>query len=208
MSPSLQPASPPSTAEAARAREDERRLRDELVRIRAAALAWRNGLAGLLTALLGFSLIKGRSDVTSLEPWAATVVGLLLGMAAVAGAFAATKLLRSAHGRPVVRERSSDESLKLSDHQETIASAEALVQGTIFTFVVAALLIIAVALTWFGPSRSKPVVLVVNLDNSGFVCSEKVMALGGALVAEKGVPGKVELANVGSIRGAAECPKR
>ena len=44
----------------------QRMLRDELTVVRAAATAWRNGLAGLLAAMLGFSLVKGRSDIGTL----------------------------------------------------------------------------------------------------------------------------------------------
>ena len=58
---------------------------DELPRIRATALAWRNGLAALLAGLIGFGLIKGRSDIGQLQPPWQLVVGGLLVLSLLAG---------------------------------------------------------------------------------------------------------------------------
>ncbi|MEV6633608.1 hypothetical protein AB0M54_22945 [Actinoplanes sp. NPDC051470] len=55
-----------------RVQHRDRLLRTELPRGREAATAWRNGLGALLTALIGFSLIKGRADVGQLAAVGAT----------------------------------------------------------------------------------------------------------------------------------------
>lgn len=56
---------PAQPADRARAKALQDLQADELDRIRAGAVAWRNGLGALLASLLGFSLVKGREDVTS-----------------------------------------------------------------------------------------------------------------------------------------------
>ena len=70
----IQPGPDATTTDFDAAIERDRLTTTELPRVRAAATAWRNGLAGLLTALIGFGLIKGRSDVTELNTTCATVV--------------------------------------------------------------------------------------------------------------------------------------
>src|ERR687897_994973 len=72
--------------------------KDYLVKVRAKALAWRNGLGALLVGLIGFGLIKGRTDVGELAASYATIVGLALLASLIAGALAAVWLLRAAHG--------------------------------------------------------------------------------------------------------------
>jgi hypothetical protein len=63
--------------------------------VRAAALAWRNGLAALLAGIIGFSLVRGRSDIGGLaDPYGVVVGALLLG-ALVIGIVAALYLLRA-----------------------------------------------------------------------------------------------------------------
>lgn len=54
----------PHDRRAARARLEL--LANELPRVRAAATGWRNGIAALLAGLIGFGLIKGRTDVGEL----------------------------------------------------------------------------------------------------------------------------------------------
>jgi hypothetical protein len=63
MSFQLRPGPSATPADLRAAQERERLLRSELPRVRAAAAAWRNGLAGLLAALAGFGFIKGQSDL-------------------------------------------------------------------------------------------------------------------------------------------------
>lgn len=78
----------------------QRALAQELGRVREVAVAWRNGLGAILAGLVGFGLIKGRSDVGQAAPQWAVTAGLLLLAALAAGGFGALSLLRAAHGRP------------------------------------------------------------------------------------------------------------
>lgn len=72
----LTPGRPATAADLRAAQERDELLRTELPRVRQAATAWRNGLGALLAGLVGFGLIKGRSDVRELATgWAAAVSG-------------------------------------------------------------------------------------------------------------------------------------
>lgn len=143
---------------------------DELVRIRATALAWRNGLAALLVGLVGFGLVKGRSEIGDLAaPWPYWVGGLL-GLALVAGGTAAALLLRAAHGRPGMWR--TDDLVAAARHStggvegvEARAAADALSRGVVLSYGCALLLIAAVAVTWYGPADKGPR-LVVTTDTT------------------------------------------
>ncbi|MFD8743443.1 hypothetical protein ACFV01_10335, partial [Streptomyces sp. NPDC059616] len=82
------------------ARHHRALLRRELPRVRESALAWRNGLAALLAGLVGFGLLRGRSDIGSLAAPYAVTVGLVLLLALLCGGAGGLSLLRAAHGRP------------------------------------------------------------------------------------------------------------
>lgn len=134
------------------ARLRESLVRDELPRVRAAALAWRNGLAGLLTGLLGFSLLKGRSDVSQLaSPWAIAVGGLLA-LALACGALGAHRLMRAGHGLPTVTPTSHLRPRLTADHEEALRAASDLRWGIRTTLCCAGLLVLAVGTTWYGPA--------------------------------------------------------
>ncbi|MFF8534536.1 hypothetical protein ACN6K9_003538 [Streptomyces sp. SAS_267] len=137
-------------------------LRTELPRVRAAALAWRNGLAALLAGLVGFGLVKGRSDVSGLdEHWAAAVGGLLL-TALLLGASAAVWLMSAAHGLPRVVAVDRLPSRTAADHDEAVRSAKRRRRGIAATFGCAAALVAAVGATWYGPAAAPPGVRVTT----------------------------------------------
>lgn len=158
---------PPATPDHLRAaQERERILRNELPRVRTAAAAWRNGLAGLLAALAGFGIIKGQSNITQLTtPWAVAVGALLLA-AAIAGAAGALLLIRAANGRPSVTRARAIASRAGADHQEALGAAAALRRGIALTLACATLLAAAVGATWYGPPRNQPALLVTTPDGT------------------------------------------
>lgn len=165
-----------------RAEERAELLRTELARIRSAALAWRNGLAALLTGLIGFGLVKGRSDVSTLDHRWAVAVGLILLAALVGGAVGAALLLRAAHGRFGVVPLSKVPPLDVGNHLEAVASAHALKRGIVATLTCAALLVVAVAATWYGPAKEDP---RLRLDFTGGTACGKVLRIAnGAVVIE------------------------
>jgi hypothetical protein len=131
-------------------------LRSELGRVRGAALAWRNGLAGLLAAVLGFSLIKGRSDISELTSAASVAVGVLLVSALVIGTVGALALLHATHGRPAVTVLDGSGDVLLADHWEALAAAASLRRGIVLSLICGALLVGAVGVTWYGPVDHAP----------------------------------------------------
>jgi hypothetical protein len=162
MTREIRPGRTPTVAELRRAQDHHRLVLGELTRVRAAALAWRNGVAALLAGLLGFGLIKGRSEVDGLPPEWSAIVGLLLLASLIAGAGAALALLRASHGRPGLVATADLSSSIASDHIEAVASARALRSGILLGFLCMALLIAAVGTTWYGPERDAPRLQITN----------------------------------------------
>ncbi|WP_284744156.1 hypothetical protein [Amycolatopsis sp. RTGN1] len=202
----LAPGPAPATADDLRAaQERERLLRTELTRVREAAVAWRNGLGALLVALVGFGLIKGRSDIGQLAPAWARWVGLLLLFAILAGATGALLLIRAAHGRPAVTAIRQLPSSRAADHIEALASAVALRWGIIATLGCALLLVSAVAATWYGPERDKLAVRVTT--PAGVTCGSVVRLDHGTLVLKTDAGEVTTDLNIAStITAVAKCP--
>lgn len=203
------PLAEPRDRRAARATREL--LAGELARVRAGALAWRNGIGALLAGLIGFGLIKGRSDVTQLEPVAAVVVGGLLLAALIVGSVAAVLLMRAAHGRPwaVSVRQVVDTTAEDPDETGRLAEAEAstrsLTKGVVLSFVCTALLCAAVGLTWYGPARLKPRI-EVRQTNGAVLCGEVISLAGGVLVI-KTTQGQVtvDLAQANGLNPVAAC---
>lgn len=154
-------------------------LADELARVRAGALAWRNGLGALLAGLIGFGLIRGRSDITQLATLYAAIVGWLLLASLFAGAASAVLIMRAAHGRPyalalrkVVRNSVANPA-EAARQAEAGASERALRWGVILCFCCVALLTGAVGMTWYGPGNSEAPI-EVQLSNGTRQCGEIV----------------------------------
>lgn len=174
-------AGPPATPADQRAAEQlDDALSNELSRVRAAALAWRNGAAALLAGLIGFGLIKGRSDISELGQPFGVIVGALLAAALLAGAAAALLLLRAANGRPAMTPVGGTRDAQIgADHAETLTSAKALQAGLWLGLVCTVLLASAVGLTWYGPDKDEPRLGVTT--PGGFRCGEIVRLRSGTL---------------------------
>lgn len=187
------------------ARERARLLAAELPRMREAATAWRNGLGGLLVALVGFSLIKGRSDVSQLSRSWAAWVGLLLLAALIAGASGALLLIRAANGRPSVVPVRELLSRSAADHIEAVNAAAALRRGIALTLSCAALLVAAVGATWYGPGRDEPGLQITT--PSGTVCGS-VVALSDGILTLRTAAGQVtaHLGEASTMQAVARCP--
>lgn len=200
---------PPATHDALlAAQERDRLLRTELSRVRAAATAWRNALAGLLTALIGFSLIKGRSDIGQLtKPWAVAVGSLLL-VALICGAIGALSLVRAANGKPSVAPMDKLLSRRVADHIEALGAARALRRGIVLTMVCAALLVGAVAATWYGPGAKRPV-LQVTTATVGTICGTVNRVDRGTLLLKTDAGEVVvSLAEALSLQPLTACPEK
>lgn len=175
----LSPGGKASPSDRRAAETIQRLLLDELPRVRAAATAWRNGLAALLAGLLGFSLVKGRSDIGELAaPWH-VIVGVLLLGALVAGTYGALRLLWAANGLPSIVDRGKVGSERSANHVEAVEAAGALRQGRAASLSCGALLVAAVAITWYGPAKGAPQLRVTTPTST--VCGSVVRLDAGAL---------------------------
>jgi hypothetical protein len=186
-------------------------VRQELPRVREAAAAWRTGLAALLVGMVGFGLIKGRSDIRELAPPYDVVVGCLLLLTLATGTLGAVLLLRAAHGRPaatVVQQTPpgvlvwGEEAL---DHQETLRAAKALTRGVVLTVLCAAALTATVAVTWYGPDKSEPRLEVVTPDG-GFCGRPRGVTDGRLLLRTPAGEVRVRLDEALTVRAVGSCP--
>ncbi|MEV0175620.1 hypothetical protein AB0I00_31470 [Streptomyces sp. NPDC050803] len=187
-------------------RERERRslLADELVRVRESATAWRNGLAGLITALVGFSLIRGRSDIGQLTPAWARAVGVLLLLALAVGTAAAFAVLRAAHGRPNIVVMRAAEPAAVAAHGEALRSARSLRAGIALSLVCLVLLTGAVGVTWYGPEKDAALLRV--RQPGGTVCGKVVRTGAGSMTLEhNGVRTTVRLRDAVSVEPVKAC---
>jgi hypothetical protein len=183
----------------------QRLHRDALARVRAAALAWRNGMAGLLAGLLGFSLIKGRSDISQLaSPWG-VAAGVLLLAALASGGFGAMRLLWAAHGRPEMLDRRMLGSGLAADAAEAAQGVSALRLGIRMSLACACLLVAAVALTWYGPPKQQPQVQVVTTSGET-VCGFVTRTAHGAMTLETGTGTRnISLSLITGIQAVSVC---
>jgi len=151
----LLPAPLASPADLVKAQQRDMMVRSELARVRSSAASWRTGLAGLLGSLAGFSLIKGRADFTTLaHPWP-VIVGILLAISVVVGAFGAYLLMRATGGHPSIVSVRLLKPRQVADHMEALAAARALRRGIAATFTCAMFLIFAVATSWYAPGATR-----------------------------------------------------
>ncbi|WP_405425180.1 hypothetical protein [Streptomyces erythrochromogenes] len=206
--PELRPG-PPATPDDLHRAEYREDLLDgaELERIRSAALAWRNGLAGLIAGLVGFGLVKGRSDVTQLAVGAGRAAGVLLALAAVVGAVAAWRILRAAHGMPRVVPAFQLPDRVAHAHQTATSAARDLRRGSALVVAHGTLLLAAVGVTWYGPERAAPRLEVVTPDRT--VCGTVPRAADGALtVRTRSAELRIPLDQVLGIKAVDACPPR
>ncbi|MFJ9862995.1 hypothetical protein [Streptomyces sp. NPDC101165] len=206
----VRPGPPATPADRQAGRLTRELLAGELARAREAALAWRNGLAALFVGLLSFGLIKGRTDVGKLaSPYDALVGGALL-LCLVFGTLGALLLLRAAHGAPTgVRlpagVPAAATALHLGDHMETRRTVRALTYGVVLTIACGAMLVTGVALTWYGPEKDGPRILVRT--PSGEVCGEPVRTSAGSLLVKTDTGEiTVRLARAEAVTAVDTCP--
>ncbi|MFI2644447.1 hypothetical protein [Streptomyces sp. NPDC018610] len=187
------------------ARQRHSALRTELPRVRAAALAWRNGVAGLLAALVGFGVIRGRSEIDKVAaPWDVVAGGLLLGALTV-GAAGALWALRACHGPIGLTPVDSTTSAVTQDHVIAEAALLDLRRGIAGTLLCGALLVGAIAVTWYAPARSDPR-LRLQLPGA-VVCGTTAGTDHGTLTLKTDTgPVRVDLAQALTIQAVATCP--
>jgi hypothetical protein len=194
----------------------QRAVAGELGRARALADSWRKGVAGLLLGVVGFSLIRGRSDISTLSPGFAMAAGISLAVAVVAGTVAAFLILRAAHGVPdavpVLGARRTDrtprskEAEPRTEHDEAMMTVSALRGGLVWAAATMVGLLTAVGLTWYGPSKSSPAVVVTQ--RSGAVWCGQVEQVAQREMTLKTQSGRisVDLHETAMLNAVEECP--
>ncbi|MFF9264085.1 MULTISPECIES: hypothetical protein [Streptomyces] len=211
MNLTVHPGPPADPADRINARHMQQLVKNELPRVREAALAWRNGVGVLLAGLVGFGLIKGRTDVSQLaSPYDAVVGGVLL-LSLLAGTGAALLLLRAAHGRPASvalrktsRAGGGPSVRTATEHDEALRAADALSWGLGLCLLCMALLVLAVGMTWYGPSAEKPGVEVIT--PAGTRCGQVVRVAGGRLTLKTDSGEQViDLRGVTGLRAVDSC---
>ncbi|MFJ4796039.1 hypothetical protein [Kitasatospora purpeofusca] len=201
----LRPGDPAAPVDPHLIQDRLRQLRGELPRVRTAATAWRNGLAALLAALVGFGLIKGRSEIGQLTRAGAVTVGLLLLCALLAGAIGALLLLRAAHGWPAMTSVRTMPPGPIAERREAAQSTRALRKGIVLTLTCAGLLVAAVATMWYGPSRSDPRLTVITPGLT--VCGSITWVGDGSMfLATDAGAVSVELAQIRAMKVVQQCP--
>ncbi|WP_052391041.1 hypothetical protein [Streptomyces sp. NRRL B-24484] len=198
-----------TTSDLLAAGERERLVRSELTRVRTAAVAWRNALGAPFVALIGFGLVKGRSDVSLIDPVWAAAVGVLLLAAFGSGVIAALSLIRAANGRPrVVEVRDLLGHAGSIDHVEALLSAAALQRGIRLTVGCSVFVAAALGSTWYAPA-ARPPAIEFNTPSAGPVCGA-VRPAGQGRVTVNTDSGTVTvlLAEVTSMRVVEVCPTK
>ncbi|WP_134765093.1 hypothetical protein [Nocardioides sp. 1609] len=182
--------------EAARARAD--RQSHELIVTRERAANWSKGIGALLVAALAFSLIKGRDDLTEVDPKWAGAVGVALVLAAALATVAAYSLFRASYG-PL-------EPLKdVTDHAEAVSTMTALKTGLGFAVAAFVLLLVAVGATWYGPDADGPRIKVTGKDIDW--CGVPQTTSSGVLKLKvDGQPVNIDLSDVDRIEAVDSCP--
>jgi len=180
--------------------ERDRLQSAELALTRERAANWSKGMGALLVAALAFSLIKGRDDLTQLDPGWAKGVGACLAGAVMLAALAAYQLFRASYGplKPLTPE--------VTNHEEATATMHALIRGLVATALAFLGLLAAVALTWYGPDAEGPKMVVT--DQYGTVwCGRPIQTGAGDLILEvKGQQIEFDLGKVMGLGTLDTCP--
>lgn len=200
------PAGRPTPADQVQATERLKGTEEALEQFRGTAGLWAKGLGAMLAALVGFSLIKGRSDIGELDlRWALTVGGVLL-LSGVAGAVAAFNLM-SAQGNPWPRANLSvrQQAVERNRISELLRAHKSLRWGIVFAYTCMGLLLFAVGLTWYGPPNEGPRV-VVHVGTQSW-CGAPGRVAGNVLALDTGT-GRVsiDLRRLTAIQAVARCP--
>ncbi|PKV98883.1 hypothetical protein [Nocardia fluminea] len=204
----LRPAAPATPADLLEARERYTLLRAELDRVRAVATAWRNGLGGLLVAIVGFSVIKGRSDIGQLDhEWAKAAGGLLLA-ALLCGTCSALLFVRAASGATRPTPMSLARTPMVADREEARKSRTAITRGITTAIACGAFLINAVAVTWYGPPNKQPGLELTTSGGTTFCGNPKKVDRGEITLTTNAGEVTLNLADTLTLRAVADCAPR
>jgi hypothetical protein len=163
----LTPGIPVTQLEIDAERERDALGRSELTRLRAAAGNWRTGLALLLTLLPTLVVVKGNDAIKDLSNTYKIVIGLLVGLGAIAAIIAALLALRAAFG-PLKRQqwRADMDALRRDETDATLSDLKWTRKLTVCALI---LLGAAIGVAWGAPS-SDPAFFQVTQKDGHVVC--------------------------------------
>ncbi|WP_298462590.1 hypothetical protein [uncultured Cellulomonas sp.] len=196
-----------TAASRARAEHAQEQQDRELELLRQHAANWRNGLVGLVGLITGAGLIKGRESIVGIVPGGQVAVGTLLLAAVVAGVAGTLLSLRAAYGFPRSREVDATwRDVRRNQHARARAAARDLRAAVVLAVVTLALLVGAVAVTWYAPRA--PLAFVEVTDDDGVVTCGTLQGAGdGAVVlAVHGAERRISVQDVGALRLRSDCP--
>ncbi|MDW4907087.1 hypothetical protein RB628_17460 [Streptomyces sp. ADMS] len=187
--------------------ERDRLFREQLPRVRTVATVWRTALGALLAGLVGFSLVKGRSDVSQLATGWSAAAGILLLAALACGAAGAVSLLRASNGQLTHTPVSDVTTRSAADHRETKTALAALRRGITLTLLCTLLLVGAVGATWYGPA-AKPPMVQITAAGLGSLCGAVQRIGNGTLLLKSGQTQiAVPLKDLTALSPVADCPE-
>jgi hypothetical protein len=159
-----------STAVSRERAEQVQALRaQELDLVRAQAEKWRNGLASLLVLITAVSVVKGRESITELLPPVQVAVGVVLLLALILASVGAFLGMRAAYGLPKA-------GLVDATLEELLQHARARASRSVrdmrwalgLTFATLALLVVAIGLTWYGPTSPSGSAQLTTADGTTY----------------------------------------
>jgi hypothetical protein len=183
----------------------------ELETVRLASASWGKGVAAAVAGVVGFSLIKGRSDVSELTPAAGIAVGALLLGTLIVGCTSVYLLMRAAYGGlspvSVSTGRGLDGVHRVADtdHAEATRSTRALRSGLATAGFALLLLMAAIAATWYGPTKV-PARVTIGDQRGEVACGDVDGVVNGHIVLDTD-RGKVSipLDHVNSVAAVPKC---
>lgn len=172
--------------------------------IRKKATNWGKGVGAMLGAVLGFSLIKGPSDISRLETFWSIAAGALIAVALVAGIIAALKLLRAAYGS--TRGVPSLDGSGLANLKEVKDSEDALIHGLVIGALSLAFIVSAVGITWYAPEKEPPK-LKLTMRSGTVVCGKAESVINNKVnLKSANGPATFDLTDIAGLQPVDRCP--
>jgi hypothetical protein len=183
----------------------------ELERARKSADSWKTALAGLVTLVATFAILKGEDSIAKLaEPW--PIVGALVAAGALGAAVAAALFAaRGAYGDPgeeieVFRRGAATRVLDWQASEARRATSDI---GTArgWTLVAVTALAVTIGITWFAPQRPPAFVRVVPASGDPVCGKLKSLGQNGIVITDDdGRDQTTQLSEVRSASVLADCP--
>jgi hypothetical protein len=176
----------------------------ELTTVRKAAERWQVGLAGLLSAIAAYSVLRSNDKISALKaPWDATA-GLLVAAGFVIALLAAILAMQAAFGLPKLR--STVGPTRFADeHSAAVAAAAQLRWAMRSTLLAVVSVFASIVVSWFAQTTGPKVRVVVTGGEK--VCGDVVRIDGGTTIVLKTDEGErsFTLATLVGLTAVSKC---